>query len=449
MASHRNSRHTAFATNTSASLAERAAERSVINNSRTSPYDEPVRLRNACDPCHQLKRKCSGDMPCENCTLSNSTESCLYRPVNRLGRPRGSRNRQKTSSRSGPNSKQQQQQQQQEQQRQHQKLSTPEQHGIATTSTTDPMSFSLEGMEQSTSDDMTWDCLLDEDLLTFSSSTNTDMAIDALLSTNINTQHTGPCSDSTKSSYSTVSNTMLETLSHDRQSQQQRSYRQESPQWEQSSSAPVNDCSGSSPEGHGRLHSHNKKARQRNDSLSPPCQCAQGLRTLLTTLGQSSPSASSGSHTQHGSERPLYPIDAVLSNAARAIEQWSALGRCHCCYSTSGEAQIENTFLLAFLSVQCVLGQLRSLTLNSDAAAADACVRVGSFDVTGHRRTTILNMLRTALTQDIESAVEALRCKINDPYAMIDSRSSALLDQIDVMFQDILLDIQTLQQQIR
>ncbi|EOA91586.1 hypothetical protein ACJQWK_04200 [Exserohilum turcicum] len=446
MASHTSSRHTSSATNTPVSLTdlhrERALERSKTTNLRTSPYDEPVRLRNACDPCHQLKRKCSGEMPCENCTLSNSTESCLYRPVNRLGRPRGSRNRQKASTQSRTNSKQQR------------RLPASERHHVPTPPATDPMSFSLDSLEHSTSEDMAWDCLLDEDLLTLSSRANTDMDMDALTAADLNSQHINSCPSSAKSSYATMSNTLFGTLPHEQPChEQQRLHRQAALEWPQScSSSPTMPHPCASPD---CLHNHhNKKARQRLDSINSPCQCAQGLRTLLTSLGRStSVSTSSGSQTQQHqlSERPLYPVDTVLSNATRALEQWSAFELCHCCYSTSGEEQIENTFLLAFLSVQCVLGQLRSLPCSDSdlTVPATTCVRVGTFDVTGQKRASILCMLRVALAQEIENAVEALRCKIHDPCAANDGRaaSSGLLAQIDVMFQDLAMDIRMLQQQ--
>ncbi|KAK7991957.1 hypothetical protein PG988_000751 [Apiospora saccharicola] len=55
-----------------------------------------ARLRNACDACHRLKRKCTGSMPCENCSLSGS--SCFYSVAGRLGRPPGSRSRRNAES---------------------------------------------------------------------------------------------------------------------------------------------------------------------------------------------------------------------------------------------------------------------------------------------------------------------------------------------------------------
>lgn len=437
MASHLSNRHTTSAANTAKSLVdlqrERATERPKTNNRRTSPYKEPVRLRNACDLCHQLKRKCSGEMPCENCSLSNSSDLCLYRPANRLGRPRGSRNRQKTSTHSRTNSKQHQ-------------AAALERQQIAAPPTADPMSFPTEPIEHSLSGDMSWDCLLDEDLLTFVSRANTNMTTDALLPPSFNNQHMGSCPNPTKSPYSTISNPMFGTLSHEQPFHEQRLHEQPLLEWQQSPSSPGTRHPGGSPDDNGGLDSYNKKTRHRTQSLSSSCQCAQGLRTLLTSLGRRSSSASSGSQTQQMSERQPYPIDTVLSNATRALEQWTALETCHCWRPISGEEQqVENLFLLAFLSVQCVLGQLRSLTPDSDFAAA-ACVRVGNFDVTGQTRTTVLSMLRVAVAQEIESAVEALRCKINDPSTTNDG-GSGLLAQIDAMFGDLTLDIRTLQQQ--
>ena len=49
------------------------------------------KVRSACDVCHGMKMKCSGGDPCTGCARSNQT--CRYSRPNRLGRPKGSRNR--------------------------------------------------------------------------------------------------------------------------------------------------------------------------------------------------------------------------------------------------------------------------------------------------------------------------------------------------------------------
>ncbi|KJZ77825.1 hypothetical protein HIM_03002 [Hirsutella minnesotensis 3608] len=49
------------------------------------------RLRAACDSCHQAKVKCSGTVPCATCQASQL--NCVYSPGNRLGRPKGSKNK--------------------------------------------------------------------------------------------------------------------------------------------------------------------------------------------------------------------------------------------------------------------------------------------------------------------------------------------------------------------
>lgn len=59
--------------------------------SSSGPGTTCTRLRNACDACHRLGRRCRGGMPCENCVSIGY--SCLYSVVGRLGRPRGSRSR--------------------------------------------------------------------------------------------------------------------------------------------------------------------------------------------------------------------------------------------------------------------------------------------------------------------------------------------------------------------
>ncbi|KAL6719036.1 hypothetical protein ACLMJK_003271 [Lecanora helva] len=48
------------------------------------------RMRSACDACHKMKVRCSGEVPCETCL--NSGNLCLYSYTGRLGRPKGTRN---------------------------------------------------------------------------------------------------------------------------------------------------------------------------------------------------------------------------------------------------------------------------------------------------------------------------------------------------------------------
>jgi hypothetical protein len=49
------------------------------------------KVRSACDICHALKMKCSGGDPCTGC--ARSKHSCIYSEPNRLGRPKGSKNK--------------------------------------------------------------------------------------------------------------------------------------------------------------------------------------------------------------------------------------------------------------------------------------------------------------------------------------------------------------------
>lgn len=53
------------------------------------------RLRAACDVCHLAKSKCSRGMPCAECAQSGA--QCSYSPPSQLGRPKGSRNKVRTS----------------------------------------------------------------------------------------------------------------------------------------------------------------------------------------------------------------------------------------------------------------------------------------------------------------------------------------------------------------
>lgn len=49
------------------------------------------KLRSACDSCHQNKVRCSGETPCRTC--DNLDMQCVYSVSNRIGRPRGTKNK--------------------------------------------------------------------------------------------------------------------------------------------------------------------------------------------------------------------------------------------------------------------------------------------------------------------------------------------------------------------
>ena len=51
----------------------------------------PKKLRTACDVCHQAKMKCSGGTPCAGCR--DSGYECRYSVSNRIGRPKGTKNK--------------------------------------------------------------------------------------------------------------------------------------------------------------------------------------------------------------------------------------------------------------------------------------------------------------------------------------------------------------------
>ncbi|KAH8821293.1 hypothetical protein F5884DRAFT_82671 [Xylogone sp. PMI_703] len=65
----------------------------------TAPYNlstassrSSMKLRSACDNCHHGKTKCSGGQPCNAC--SEAGIRCVYSMSNKLGRPKGSKNKQ-------------------------------------------------------------------------------------------------------------------------------------------------------------------------------------------------------------------------------------------------------------------------------------------------------------------------------------------------------------------
>ena len=50
-----------------------------------------TKIRSACDYCHHGKTRCSGGQPCAACADSGS--QCVYSAYNKLGRPKGSKNK--------------------------------------------------------------------------------------------------------------------------------------------------------------------------------------------------------------------------------------------------------------------------------------------------------------------------------------------------------------------
>lgn len=60
-----------------------------------------TKLRAACDNCHRAKVRCSGQLPCQGCL--NTGTLCFFSLSDRLGRPKGTKNRSPEESRKRPN----------------------------------------------------------------------------------------------------------------------------------------------------------------------------------------------------------------------------------------------------------------------------------------------------------------------------------------------------------
>ncbi|KAB8338786.1 hypothetical protein FH972_021731 [Carpinus fangiana] len=68
------------------------AEHHLPHANMKSP-SEPVqkKLRSSCNECHNAKSRCSGERPCQSCARLGL--ECVYGPSNRMGRPRGTKNK--------------------------------------------------------------------------------------------------------------------------------------------------------------------------------------------------------------------------------------------------------------------------------------------------------------------------------------------------------------------
>ncbi len=62
-----------------------------MSQSRDPDKSRAKKLRTACDICHQAKMKCSGGNPCSGC--GDSGYECSYSVSNRIGRPKGTKNK--------------------------------------------------------------------------------------------------------------------------------------------------------------------------------------------------------------------------------------------------------------------------------------------------------------------------------------------------------------------
>ena len=61
------------------------------NQTQNQEPNKHKKLRTACDICHQAKMKCSGGTPCNGCR--DSGYECSYSVSNRIGRPKGTKNK--------------------------------------------------------------------------------------------------------------------------------------------------------------------------------------------------------------------------------------------------------------------------------------------------------------------------------------------------------------------
>ena len=347
-----------------------------------------TRLRNACDTCHKLKRRCTGTMPCENCASLGS--SCFYSVAGRLGRPRGSKSRRNTESMKSSSSQPQK--------------SVPvaiQNNDSVSTAFSDMLDLDFDGFDHSSSYKLSMNPnqVSDAAMNLFSTSET-----DALQ----NLEHFSSL-DSSSMSRPTTGNNNTPSISpvqldFDQQQRQHQSQReplrsllhqqQQNMQWHPQQSSP-------------------------NRNNPPSCQCIPGLSALLHALKRA------------GEDKiPPPGLDDVLFSVSDALAQWSAFAACPRCQDHNREDDDGETLLLATLSIRRLVAQLNTIPCGPQ-------LRVGAFQVTGSDRAILLGVLRTITARKLNAAITTMQSMLRTKRARRAESDAAMLHHIESMLEEL------------
>ena len=399
-----------------------------------------TRLRNACDACHKLKRRCTGAMPCENCASLGS--SCFYSVAGRLGRPRGSRSRRnverlKTPPTQAPTQK-----------------ATPAlvPNGDAAASAAfnnmlylnfdsfDPAAPYKLSMNMGQSPDATMNLFssAEADALpnldhasAFDRLMNSIHSPDAamnLFAADADAlpilDHSSTFDSSSPSQPTTGNNTPPSISSMQVQFEQQQQLQQERPVRQQTAESQHRSLFSHQPQ----LNPSHQPSPSSTGSPAPSCQCISGLSALLHDLRRPS-----------DDKPPMVGLDSVLSRVSDALARWSVFAACPRCQHHESDDDDGETLLLAALSIRKVVAQLRAVGAKPGERDEEAGPQlyVGAFQVTGPDHTMLLGVLRTITLRKLDATVTTMQSMLRTKRARRGEADTAILDHIEAMLDEL------------
>lgn len=371
-----------------------------------------TRLRNACDTCHKLKRRCTGTMPCENCASLGT--SCFYSVAGRLGRPRGSKSRRNTESMKSSSSQPQK------------PVSGPIQNNDSvSTAFSDMLELDFDGFDHSSSYKLSINPNpISEAAMNLFSTSETD----ALQ----NMEHFSSL-DSSSMSRPTTGNNNTPSISP-----MQLDFEQQQRQQQSQREPPIGQQA--EPQLQSLLHQQQQNMQWHpqqsspNRSNPPSCQCIPGLSALLHALKRA------------GDDKiPPTGLDDVLFSVSDALAQWSAFAACPRCQDHNREDDDGETLLLATLSIRRVVAQLNAIPRGPGLKGLDETddeelgpqLRVGAFQVTGSDRAILLGVLRTITARKLNAAITTMQSILRTKRARRAKSDAAMLHHIESMLEDL------------
>lgn len=372
-----------------------------------------TRLRNACDTCHKLKRRCTGTMPCENCASLGS--SCFYSVAGRLGRPRGSKSRRNTESMKSSSSQPQK------------SVPVPIQNNDSVSNAfSDMLDLDFDSFDHSSSYKLSMNPsqISDTAMNLFSTSEADALQImehfSSLDSSNLSRPITG--------STNTPSISPMQLDFEQQQQRQQQSQRE----------PPI----GQQVEPRLRLLLHQQQQNMQwhpqqsspNRNNPPSCQCIPGLSSFLHALKRAG-----------DDKTPPTGLDDVLFSVSDALTQWSAFAACPRCQDHNREDDDGETLLLATLSIRRVVAQLNTISHAPGLKGFDETddeefgpqLRVGAFQVTGSDRAILLGVLRTITARKLNAAITTMQSMLRTKRARRAESDTAMLHHIESMLEDL------------
>ncbi|MCJ1450249.1 hypothetical protein MMC28_000578 [Mycoblastus sanguinarius] len=364
------------------------------SSSRDQDTQKPPtkKLRTACDICHQAKMKCSGGSPCAGCR--DSGYECFYSVSNRIGRPKGTKNK-RTLDRMN------RQQSDNESANHSRKGSisvggqTPPALSLPSQEPTMPFdNASIDTMLSNTSEG-SYSLPTSDTFDPFSDSLNSWYDFGDLAETSPLKQHSSSIPSVFDDTTGAFVNQDPLTFPHDDSAYV-------SPGSIFGSGTDLSSLSGSlgktMSRGSDRYHmppSTSSSSSVPNESSSS-CNCLQHHAELLCRLKDL--------QQRHSQPR----IDVVLSGAQQALVPWKSVIECRICQHEDNQ----EVLLLSAMSIRTVLRSLQSLCLdNSTAALAGADYSavgrtrspvsgndtlkssIGIYEITGEERTAVTDLL--------------------------------------------------------